>query len=90
MTKKELGMLSSYNYATMTTLEEAYKKPSTTKWRVYYYILNQLVQLNGHDFKITGANSSTFSCAFLYVKDEQLRLRYYTAWNTYDFVVEEL
>lgn len=90
MTKKELCMLNSYNGARMTILEEAYKRPSYTKIKIYNKILEDMMDLNGHSFKSTGANCNTFSCAFLYERDNQVRLRYYTAWNTYDFIVEEL
>lgn len=90
MTKKQQIMLRNYNYANDTTIYEAYERPSYYKVRAEQRILDEMRNNNGYDYRICGHNSCTFSCAYQYRDDKQLlHLVYHTAYNRYDFVIEE-
>lgn len=89
MTKKNQGMLWSYEHATARTIWEAYSRPSYAKVKAYTNdCLKQMQELNGYDGRITGASSHFFSYAFRYLKDGAEHLRYITYANNYDFVIE--
>lgn len=90
MTKKNQGLLWSYEHATARTIWEAYARPSSRKVDAYTRdCLGQLRDLDGYDGRITGASSHFFSYAFRYMKDGVERLRYITYANNYDFAIEE-
>ena len=91
MTKKNQGMLWSYEHATARTIWDAYERPSRAKEEAYQVdCLGQLKELDGYDGRITGASSHFFSYAFRYMKDGVERLRYITHANNYDFAIREV
>ena len=64
---------------------KAYKKPSRHKIDAYYNILETCInELNSYEYYIVGHNSNTFSMICGYEKNGETRLRYWTAYNTYD------
>ena len=70
---------------------QAYEKPSQAKVMAYYNILDICInQLNSYEYYIVGHNCNTFSMICKYTKwndikkQYELRLRYWTAYNTYD------
>lgn len=70
---------------------EVYEKPSQTKVNAYYNIIDICInQLNSYEYYIVGHNCNTFSMICKYIKwndtkkQYETRLRYWTAYNTYD------
>ena len=88
MTKKEKGMLWSYNHSDIYSIFDAYKNPSQNKIRAYNFCINDEIAHNGYNGKITGAGCQFFSYAFKYIgKNGEERLRYHTYANVYDFEI---
>ena len=87
MTKQQQTLLANYYRADKTSVCEAYKQPSVYKTRAEHFILEEMKANNGHDYYVTTHNGYYFSCAYLYEKDNQQRLRYHTAYNVYDFAI---
>ena len=64
---------------------QAYEKPSQAKINAYYNILETCInELNSYEYYIVGHNSNIFSMICAYEKNGETRLRYWTAYNTYD------
>ena len=89
MTKKQIGMLESYNRATATSLRDVYASWSTKKEQAYDRCRAIQYELSGHDGRICSANSYQFSYAFKYEKDGKQYMCYRTATNDYRFCIEE-
>lgn len=87
MTKQQQTLLANYRRARKTSVWEAYKSPSVFKTRAEWFILQEMDKNNGHDYYVTTYGCQHFSCAYLYEKDNQTRLRYHTAYNVYDFAI---
>ena len=87
MTKQQQTLLANYRRADKTSVCEAYKNPSFYKTRAEHFILEEMKANNGHDYYVTTYGCQHFSCAYLYEKDNQQRLRYHTAYNVYDFAI---
>ena len=70
---------------------QAYEKPSKHKIDAYYNILKTCInELNSYKYYIVGHNCNTFSMICGYIgKNGETRLRYWTAYNTYDCEVIE-
>ena len=89
MTKKQQQMFKAVHDSEYTDLFDVYKTFSDDKRRAFYYCLNEMYLKDGFNFRITSANTFSFSCGFLYYDDDKhLRCRYYTGRNTYDFIAE--
>ena len=54
-----------YLNSTITTIYEAYTKPSTAKLQAYAYCKKLQEKYNGNYFKIIGYNTFEFSCGFM-------------------------
>lgn len=78
-TQKAQQILRAYNQSNTYGVGEAYTKPSTAKTRAERSILCEMLDNGGYDYRITGHNSSTFSCA--YRTDNNLI--YHTSTNKY-------
>ena len=69
---------------------QAYEKPSQAKIDAYCNILDICIhELNSYEYYIVGHNCNTFSMICGYEKNGETRLRYWTAYNTYDCEVIE-
>ena len=89
MTNKQQKMLWKVTHSNNTNLYDVYKSFSDDKRRAFNYCLIQKYSENGFNFRITSANSFSFSCGFLYYdENKHLKCRYYTRENVYDFIVE--
>lgn len=91
MTKKQAGMYDSYLRSNATTLRDVYASYSYKKARAEESILRQMDKLNGCDPRIIGGSCHFFSMGFMYPcpVTGEMRLRYYTGMNTYDFAITE-
>ena len=91
MTKKNRGLYDSYIRANASTLSDVYGNYSYNKARAEEAILREMDKLNGFNPKITSNNSHSFSMAFMYPCPEtgEVRLRYHTHANVYDFSITE-
>ena len=64
---------------------EAYEKPSKHKINAYRNILDICInELKSYEYYIVGHNCNTFLIFCGYEKNGETRLRYWTAYNTYD------
>ena len=71
------------------SLRDVYKTCSQSKLFAFYCSWLDCADKDGFNFRITSANTFSFSCGFLYYDDDKhLRCRYYTKQNTYDFIAE--
>lgn len=90
MTKAQQQIIHNYNRATAHSLDDVYANYSVFKARAERQILNEMESVNGWGYKILGANSCTFSCAYLKQNevDGQIEIVYHTAQNkrVFDFV----
>ena len=68
-TKKEMGMIWSYENARYYSLNECYKNPSKAKLNAEWAIKHEMIAVNGYDFRITGRNCMVFSCAYRYINN---------------------
>lgn len=77
-------MVEAYNNADYYSVEQYYINPSVAKRSAEIAILSKMLQCNGYDYRVIGGNSSTFSCAFRFMLDDNTEfLCYETAYNTY-------
>ena len=89
MTKKQQKMLWAVAHSDNESLYDVYKSFSVSKYRAYDYCIYEMRRKDGFNFRITSANTFSFSCGFLYYDDDKhLHCRYYTSQNTYDFIAE--
>lgn len=82
-------LVEKFNKAQQNSIRDiyqAYEKPSQAKIDAYYNILETCInELNSYGYYIVGHNSNTFSMICGYIgKNGETRLRYWTAYNTYD------
>lgn len=93
MTKKNEGLLDNYQRAWATELWDVYGSCSYAKREAFNDCKRHERAFNGYDGRICTWNSQTFTYAFRYEgidpKTDELHeyLRYYTAWNTYEFEI---
>ena len=88
-TKKAERFIDSYNRSNYYRLEDAYKKPSHRKASIYKSLIIDMDNLGGFDMKITGANCSTFCCAFKYSDSGKDYLAYITPSYNYRILMNE-
>ena len=90
MTKRQQQIIDNYNKSINYTLSDVYNNCSCYKWRAEKGILNEMKNCNGWGYKILGANSCQFSCAYLTTdKDNgQVQIVYHTAQNkkVFDYI----
>lgn len=82
-------LVEQYNKAKDNNIRgiyEAYANPSKSKIDAYRNILGICIfELNSFNYYIVGHNCNTFSMICKYTgKNGETRLRYWTAYNTYD------
>lgn len=88
LTKAQQGMIWAYENAKYSTIEQAYKTCSEAKKQAFNRIWFEMKKNNGTDMRITGKSCMYFSCAYRYYDDNNnLRLRYHTYANVYDFIL---
>ena len=89
MTKKQQAMLWKVTHSSNESLYDVYKSFSDSKNRAYDYCIYEMHRKDGFNFRITSASCFFFCCGFLYYdENKQLRCRYFTGKNTYDFIAE--
>ena len=89
MNKKQKQMLMSVLLSNKQALRDVYKTCSQDKHIAFNACRLDCADKHGFCLRITSANTFSFSCGFLYYdNDKHLRCRYYTAYNTYDFIAE--
>ena len=89
MTKAQRQIINNYNRATAYSLDDVYANYSLFKARAEKQILAEMESVGGWGYKITGANSNTFSCAYLMTNaDGVVKIVYHTAQNkrVFDYV----
>ena len=89
MTKKNKACLYSYRQATYRSVNEAYIRPSLTKQAIERHILQDMVLLNGYDYKVCSRNCFHFTAGFLFKKDNKEHLMFYTPTRTEDIIIDE-
>lgn len=88
LTKKEQQIIKNYYNATAFRLWQVYTNYSVYKARAEHYILEEMLEKNGFDYRIIGYNCNAFSCGYCYKDDEGNKwLRYHTAQNAYDIPI---
>ena len=89
MTKKQQQMLWSVTHSNNESLYDVYKTFSQDKYIAFNDYMLDCAMVSGFNFRITSANTFSFSCGFLYYdENKRLKCRYYTSQNTYDFIAE--
>lgn len=64
MTKKEKTIINAYERSHCYSLNHCYKTASWYKHNAFNNIVSEMLELDGYDLRITGYNSSFFSCAY--------------------------
>ena len=72
MNKRQQAIVDSYNSSTKTQLRDAYASCSGEKYRAWENCLRVMADNNGHDMRILGASSFSFSCACKIEDDTKL------------------
>ena len=90
MTKRQQQIIDNYNKSNNYSLDYVYNSYSVYKARAERQILNEMKNCNGWGYKILGANSCQFSCAYLRqnADDGQIEIVYHTAQNkkVFDYI----
>lgn len=89
MTNKNKACLYSYRHAQYDSVYDAYDRPSITKQAIERHILQDMVLLNGYDYKVCSRNCFHFTAGFLFMKDDKEHLMYYTPTRTEDITIDE-
>lgn len=76
--KQYLGAYNTYKQSNMYNLYHLYNNASIYKHNAYNYCVNLMNKMNGHDLKILGGNSQTFSVGFLFENDGKECFAYIT------------
>ena len=89
MTKKQYQMFTAVKNSKNDSLYDVYSTFSQEKHLAFEDCMHEMRIYDGFNFRITSANTFSFSCGFLYYGyDKHLHCRYYTSRNTYDFIAE--
>lgn len=92
MTKKQQQIINTYHKSTNYSLDDVYTNYSVFKARAERQILNEMQSVDGWGYKILGANTCSFSCAYLRQNAEngQIEIVYHTAQNkkVFDYIGE--
>jgi hypothetical protein len=92
MTKRQQEIITNYNNSTNYCLNDVYANYSVFKARAERDILNEMASVDGWGYKILGANTCAFSCAYLRQNAEhgQVEIVYHTAQNkkVFDYIGE--
>ena len=92
MTKRQQQIIDTYNRSNNYSLNDVYTNYSVFKARAERDILNKMASVGGWGYKILGANSCAFSCAYLRQNAEhgQIEIVYHTAQNkkVFDYICE--
>ena len=91
MNKRERGFYNRYMTTETESVRAAYSKPSAEKIREEESIKSKAKNFeNPRRFRAMNNGSWTFSYAFMYdSEDNTTHLRYYTAYNCYDFSISD-
>ena len=87
--KKYAALIESYRHAVnkhgYRMVHDCYTKPSAAKDAAENRIWLEMKERNGYGYAVTGYNSMTFSCAYLFPhpEDGNLILCYETHYHTY-------
>lgn len=89
--KKRAQLINNYEHAKANNLFNAYKtRCSDEKLSEERYILREMQELDGEEYRVCTASSYAFTCAFTYthINEETgevtKRLRYYTKDHTFE------
>lgn len=82
------AIIERYNHATDTSVLTAYGRPSARKVAIEQKILDEMKNVDGYGYCVTGHNSSHFTCAYKY-KDANgdERIVYHTYANKYEVII---
>lgn len=84
-TKKEQAMIMAYLNAKIgETVSTVYNKPSGYKLRAEMAIMREMADNGGFRYKVTGHNSSFFTCAYIVLKNGDAWLITHTYANRYE------
>lgn len=90
MTKRQQQIVNNYNRSSNYSLDDVYTNYSVYKARAEKDILNEMASENGWGYKILGANSCSFSCAYLRQNKDDgfIEIVYHTAQNkqVFDYI----
>ena len=83
MTKRQQQIIDNYNKSTSYSLDDVYNNYSVYKARAERQIINEMQAVGGWGYKIIGANSCSFSCAYLRQNKDDgfIEIVYHTAQN---------
>ena len=86
MTKREMGLLASYQRSKKRYLSDCYKSFSNAKARAFDYCKRKELKMGGFNGRICSFNTFSFTYAFEYVNENGVVcLHYITPNYDYDF-----
>lgn len=89
LTKKQEEILRRYYNSNNYSLNDIYKSYSFEKGRAEALIKNEMLEKNGHGYKVLGRNTFSFSCAYTYYNElGETVLVYHTASNRKEFIID--
>lgn len=89
LTKKQQGMLWSHEHAKIIEFSQLYNKPSDAKKSASIFCENEYREYNGFNKRYHSKNCFRFSFSYKYIKDNKVHLRYHTAFDVYDFIIDD-
>lgn len=81
-TKKGQYFIYAYNRATLSSVTEAYNRPSTEKTRAEYFCRRAMIEEGGQGYRVISYNTFSFSCGWRNKKGIHIE----TACNSYQIV----
>lgn len=89
LTKKQEGMLWTHEHSNITEFSQLYNRCSYNKQLASYQCERDYIEHSGFNKRYHSANSHFFSFSFKYVEGNKVHLRYHTAYNVYDFIIDD-
>ena len=91
-TQKRVNYIQKFIYSDYTSVMNYYARPSYTKVTIEQSIKRQMLERNGKRYRVLGGNSSYFTCAYVYPKNDTWVLVIETSGKhlEYDLTYEEV
>ena len=89
LTKKQEHMLWMHEHSSITEFSQLYNTCSYNKQLESYKCERDYIEHSGFNKRYRKGCSYFFTFSFKYVEGNKVHLRYHTAYNVYDFIIDD-